>query len=230
MTTTTRRLVFISLLIVLVTIPAEVILLRALVTPSQSQAIQEWAQALSPDALNRAASNIQSYPYQYRREIMRVLPNEQRSAVWRGHLDGYLRSNPQLDDAAVGLIHAASEILKPELFAGPTDGQRASLHAVAEQIQASLGEDAAAYLLHNLGPRDGTFASAEPLSMYLANKVRATFIASAQIEQCDCNMISGCFSWGLSCTQRLTCTIDDQWPMCGWAWSDICDGLCIMGW
>lgn len=229
MTPTTRRLVFISLLIVLVTIPAEVILLRALVTPSQQQAIQEWAEALSPDALNRAAANIQSYPFQYRREIMRALPNEQRSAVWRGHLDGYLRSNPQLDDAAVGLIRAASEILKPDLFAGPTGEQRASLHAVAEQIQASLGEDTAKYLLYNLGPRDGTFASVEPLSMYLANKVRSVFIASAQLRDCNCNMYWGCMDWGTTCTQQLACKIDDEWPMCGWAWVDPCDGVCILG-
>lgn len=230
MTPSTRRLVFASLLIVLVTIPAEVILLRALVTPSQNQAVREWADGLSESALDRAAGQIQSYPLLYRREIMRALPNEKRSAVWRAHLDGYLQTHPQLDGAAVGLIRTASSVLTPDLFAGPTDEKRSALHAVAEQLVATIGQEEAEYLLYRLGPRDGTFASFEPMAMRLSNTVRGMFIASAQMYDCDCNLYWGCFSWQLSCSDGITCKIDDQWPMCGWAWTDPCDGICVMGW
>jgi hypothetical protein len=222
--------VFFSLLIVLMTVPAEVILLRALVTPSQNQAIREWAEGLEPDALSRAADHIQSYPYQYRREIMRALSNEKRSEVWRNHLNAYLQANPQLDPAAAGLIRAASDVLTPEIFAGPTDKQLSELHAVATQLVATLGQEEAEYLLYRLGPRDGTFASFEPLSMYLSNMVRTTFIPSAQIWNCECNMFWGCMDWGTSCTDKVFCLIDNDWPMCGWGWLDPCNGMCALGW
>lgn len=230
MTTATRRLAFVSLLIVFLAIPAEVILLRALVTPSQNVAIQQWAQGLAPEALNRAATRIQSYPLQYRREIMRALPNEKRSEVWRTHLDAYLQTHPQLDDTAKGLVRTASDLLKPEIFAGPSDAERAVLHGVVEQLQATIGQEETEYLLYRLGPRDGTFASFEPIAMQLSNKVRNIFVASAQMWDCDCNMWAGCFSWSSSCTQAVLCKIDQEWPSCGWAWMDPCDGMCQAGW
>lgn len=227
MTTRTRRLVFLTVLFVALTLPAETILLRALVTPQPQQAVKDWVSDLDAAQLAGAAGQIQSYPLLYRREFMRRLTPEGRSSVWRGHLSTYLQVHPELDAATAGTITTASGVLSPQFFADPTDERRASLHAVAAQIEAALGREEAEYLLYRLGPRDGTFASFEPFAMYLSNKVRGMFLMDAARLSCDCNTYWGCYTSETGCSSELSCSTDNQWPMCGWAWSDPCNGVCI---
>lgn len=230
MTSKTRRFVFFSVLAVALTLPAETILLRALVTPEPQMAVREWVADLDQTELSVAASRIQGYPLQYRREIMRALTPEGRSRVWRGHLQTYLRAHPELGDANADLIRTASAVLSPGFFGDSDKDARASLHAVADQIVAALGRGEAEYLLYALGPRDGTFASFEPMAMYLSNKVRGAFIAAADTPVCNCAMYFGCYDWSTNCSQELACSIDNSWPACGWGWNDPCDGVCLVGW
>lgn len=230
MTTRTRGLVFLSVLVFLITVPAELALVQAIVTPNQRAAVRQWVTRLSPDALATAAGRIQVFPMSYRREIMRALPLDQRSNVWRRHLRDYVRARPQLDPAAVALVETAARLLTPGFFAGPTDAQRASLHAVGEQMQATLGAADTEYLLLTLGPRDGTFASFEPLAMRLGNAARSLFVVAAQSWDCDCASTFGCYDLSMHCSQAYACYADTDWPACGWAWSDPCDSICLGGW
>lgn len=230
MTTRTRRLVFVSALLVALMLPAEIILLRAVVVPSQSQAVREWTEGLRQGELAAAAAQIQHYPFQYRREIMRRLAPAERSNVWRAHLRQYLASHPTLPAADVQLIQTASTILSPAAFADPTEARRTALEDVANQIVGSLGREEAEYLLYQLGPKDGAFASFEPLAMKLQNKVRGMFALVAQAYDCNCTMSFGCQGGDTICSNQVSCAPDSDWPACGWGWWQTCDGMCFAGW
>ena len=74
MTVRTRRWVFASVLVLLLTLPAETMLLRALAAPTQDVAVQNWAVSLSPTSLQAAANQIQMYPFAYRKAILKQRP------------------------------------------------------------------------------------------------------------------------------------------------------------
>lgn len=227
MTPRTRRRVFLAALLVALTLPAEMILIQALTTPDQEAAVQEWVDSLSARELDAAASRIQAYPYLYRREIMRSLSPARRAAVWQGHVRAYVRAHPELDGEALAVLRAAESALTVDVFQDrPVDAARESLAAVGEQAVSVLGEETARYLLGDLGPKDGTFASAEPLGMKLSNFVRGQFALLARQLDCDCTPWWGCPSGGTNCTTAFYCHPDDTWPACGWGWSSTCDGLC----
>ena len=230
MSKSTRRLVFLSCLVVLLTIPAEILLLKALAVPDQKQAIREWAALLSSDQLRVEAGRVQAYPVAYRREILRAASPALRARVWQSHFDTYLQARPGLDVNTVSLVKTLRSMLTPELFDMPDDGQKAEVRAVANQVAALIGEEEAVFLMERLGPADGTFASFEPTAMYLTNKVRGLFVAFAQGFDCDCTMDRGCYSGGNSCNFETGCNTYYGWPGCGFLWQDPCTGACVAGW
>lgn len=223
----TRRLVFLTALIVAVMLPAETILLRALVTPTQEMAVQGWVSGLDDNQLSRVSGQLSSYPLLYRREVMKRLDGRGRSAVWRNHLVNYLSAHPELDSSAVALVKTAMSLLSPTALAKPSRDDAAAMQSVAEQLIAAIGREDTEFLLFRLGPPDGTFASAEPTALRLENTVRGWFIASAFFGECECSMNAGCFSWVESCSQAQGCQFVDTWPACGWGWYQDCDGMCV---
>jgi hypothetical protein len=226
-TAATRRRLIVCFLAVVLTVPLETILLQAISTPDARRAVQEWVEGLSPQGLEAAANQIQGYPLAYRREIMRALPPSQRTAVWRRHLAAYRQAHPGLAPAVVSLIESASALITPQIFVAASSSDREELSRVADQLTAALGRGEAEFLLYRLGPPDGTFASLEPFSERLANWVRNRVVAFARSEDCDCSTDWGC-GLGLRC-KGGGCAIDDDWPMCGWLWTETCDGTCAMG-
>lgn len=230
MSRSTRRIVFLSVIVVLLTIPAEILLLRALAVPDQKEAVRDWASSMSAEALRAEAGRIQFYPYLYRREIMTLLEPGQRARVWQQHLDGYIRSRPSLDVNTVALLRSMRAMLTPALFDNPTEAQRESVRVLGDRIAEVLGQEDAEYLMARLGPKDGSFASFEPTAMYLSNKVRGLFVGLAQGFTCDCEITSGCYSGGSVCEMNSGCAIDTSWPACGWYWNDACHGACMAGW
>lgn len=230
MTATTRRRLVVCLVVIAVLAPVETILLRAISTPDTKTAIQAWVGGLSSEELGEAAGEIQYYPLAYRKEIMRALTPAQRSAVWRDHLQGYLASRPDLDPNAVIAIDAASALMAPQAFEGPSRAVRTQIGIVAAQLVEFLGRDETEYLLYRLGPADGTFASLEPLSERFANYVRQVMVAVARQDDCQCSTSFGCGDQFTYCTSEVSCTPDEDWPMCGWGWFEECDGVCRAGW
>jgi hypothetical protein len=211
------------------TLPAESILLKALETPTVEGAAKDWVASLSPDSVAGAADSIQSFPFAYRREIMTALAPGLRSKVWRSHIQAYVASHPELDSNTLALLQAASDLASPDTFAHPTDDSRAQIDIVGNQIKALLGKDTAEYLLYRLGPSDGTFASALPVSQRLANAVRSVFVAVARANDCECNLDWGCTGFMSYCAQGSGCMIRTDWPACGWLWEDPCNGSCKAG-
>jgi len=94
-----------------------------------------------------------------------------------------------------------------------------------------LGPSDTLDLFYRLGPKDGTFASAAPVTDQLATYLRAHFVAQAsEAEDCDCSTSFGCDSGGGTyCRSGVSCNRDENWPMCGWWWNEVCDGLCWAG-
>lgn len=227
----TRRLVFLAVLIVLLTVPAEVLLLRAIAVPDQNTAIRNWAESLESRSLQQAVARIQTYPVVYRREIMRVLTPEQRAATWRAHIADYLQSRPTLDVNAVDLIRAIHDALTPSLFDRPSDADREKVRALAEQIEAHIGQTEADYLMKHLGPLDGTFAAYEPWTMAITNRLRTLFVGVAQSNDCDCIPMEQCYGYAAHCSDAVGCNYYyGPWPACGWFWTDPCTGKCLLGW
>jgi hypothetical protein len=217
--------VFLSVVALALTLPAEVILLKALQQTSDKEAAQEWVNGLSAADLDTAADAIQGYSFNYRKEIMRAVKPERRAAIWQRHLEQYVKGHPELDAAAVDLLRSAQAGLTARALSQPTDEDRAAIKAVAGQIEAVLGRDEAIYLLHDLGPRQQVLAGAEPLSLKLATLVRHQFALLARSEDCDCADDFGCGGYSEECTSEY-CQWDVDWPMCGWGWMDVCTGLC----
>jgi hypothetical protein len=213
----------------LLTLPTETILLKALGTPDTKQAAQQWVQGLTQGQLSSAAGSIQSYPFEYRRAIMTALPPGHRSKVWQEHLEAYLASNPNLDAPTASALQSAIAMLTPDLLSrSPTDDERAKIHEIAAQVTAALGTDTALSLLYRLGPADGTFASAEPITEKLADFLRRSFTLDARSGDCNCNTGWGCDA-GNYCSNTLGCNPIKSWPACGWLWEDPCDGGCTPG-
>jgi hypothetical protein len=229
MTRKTRRRLFIGLVVAALAAPAELVLLEALATPNSDDAVRQWVAGLSADQINAAADQIQSYPFAYRREIMRALPPSGRSLVWRDHLQTYIVTRPGLDANAVNVLEAAMALATPEALSEPSSSDRAQLAAVAEQVKLLLGEEDAKFLLYRLGPPDARTASIEPLRLRLGNYVRGLFVALAMAEDCDCAVSWGCDGYTTHCKANTGCDVDEDWPMCGWFWNSPCDGLCWAG-
>lgn len=226
MTTHIRRRVIVGAVALLLTLPTETILLKALTTPNTKQAAQQWVQGLTPSQLSSAASSIQTYPFVYRRAIMAALSPAMQSWVWQSYLESYLAANPNLDANTVSELQAAIALLTPDALSQPaTDAERTQIHAIAAEVTSSLGSETALELLYYLGPADGTSASAEPVTQKLADLVRRSFTLHANGSDCDCNQGWGCGGAG-SCSGSTGCSVITSWPACGWLWEDPCDGSC----
>jgi hypothetical protein len=66
--------------------------------------------------------------------------------------------------------------------------------------------------------------------MRFANWVRGVALALADDQpDCNCNFEFGCDTGATCRKEGITCTIDDDWPACGWFWNQTCDGLCTVG-
>lgn len=228
MTVRTKRRVLVCLVVLAVTLPVELVLLHALASPSQKEEISTWAANLSTTELDEASQSIQLYPFRYRKEIMRALTPTQRALVWRAHIGRYLLAHPELDEATRVTLGAAFIAASPEALSKPTTESRERIRAVAEQLVVLIGREEAEYLLYRLGPKDGTFASLQPLSHKISGFVRSVAVALALEGDCDCNTDWGC-DIGSKCDGSLSCNVDEEWPACGWFWGDPCNGLCRTG-
>lgn len=228
MTVTTRRRVVLAFLTLALALPVEIVLLQALSTTDSKTAVRSWVTNLDSETLAAVSEDISSYPLLYRREIMRALNADKRSQVWRRHIQRYIDAHPGLDSSARVVLEAAVAFAAPAVFDRPSDADRQQMQILAEQTVTLLGREEAEYVFYRLGPRDGKFASAEPLSMRWSNWVRGLVVAMADsAADCNCNVDFGCDGTA-ECRNGATCTVDDDWPACGWFWFQTCNGLCTI--
>jgi hypothetical protein len=228
MTTHTRRRVIVGAVALLLALPTETILLKALTTPTTKAAAQQWAGGLSVDQLSAAATSIQAYPFAYRKAIMGRLPAATQSYVWQSHIQSYLANNPNINPDAVDALNEVLTLLTPDHFGRPaTDAERSEIQVLADRVVADLGQDTAKYLMYYLGPAQSTVASAEPITDKISNFLRDKLIVLARAGDCSCNTGFGC--GGANCSGGSGCSPTSDWPACGWLWDQTCDGSCDGG-
>ena len=227
MTVKTRRRIVLCVVAMILTLPVETILLRAISTPSTLDGVRAWVAALAADQLEGAADQIQAYPFLYRREIARALPAPLRARMWTRHISAYKDTHPGLNPAAVELFDEALALVTPTFFTSPTSDERAHAKKIGDELAGLIGREEAEFVLYRLGPRDGLFASRVPMTERAVNWVRRMIVVFANAEDCDCSSDWGCGTSG-NCRTGVGCTPDDSWPACGWLWSETCDGLCGM--
>lgn len=222
-----KRRVFLSVLMVTMLLPAEVVLLKALQASDDKVAADQWASDLDGSSLASASDSIQSYSLPYRRAIMGKLSAAQRAKVWRNHIDLYISGHPGLDRAALNVLKAAQDALtSTALGEKATVGERAALEEAGKQIDAALGEEEANYITRDLGPRTTSLAAGEPVLDRLASLVRNQFILMARLDSCECAADRDCGYYVAYCTTSVGCEVDSDWPMCGYWWNSPCNGLC----
>jgi hypothetical protein len=225
MSRTTRRHLFVSLIVIALSLPVEGILLQAL-SSSPKDVIRTWVSGLSLSDLQEVSHDLPAYPLDYRKAVMARLTPKMRAAIWLEHIDRYIAAHPDLSSDALPVLGALRTVITPEIFGTPTADARAQVAQLADQLSSVLGKDETEYLLYRLGPRDGTFASAEPISHKLANRVRGWIVVLANAGVCDCSTGSSFCGANSECASSSGCDVDDSWPMCGWLWSEACDGSC----
>lgn len=240
MTASTRSKLVLSLVIGLITIPAEALLLPVARTPNAAVAAAEWTASLDAAELRDAAGHINAYPGLYRRAIMGALSPVDRSEAWRTLLRGYVTSHPELSGDQLAVINEAIDVASPEAFTLPIPAPlKDRISAVFAKSNAVLGTAATTELFVTMGPKEPVGANALPLTQRLADRVRSWRVVSAASEDdpvyCNCNIdIDTCDlmpdPW-LQCSERYTCEFDLTWPMCGPFWSWACTGWCrVLHW
>lgn len=230
MTNRTRHRLFLCAVVAALTLPAELILLKA-VTVTSATASEQWVDSLQSSSLLAAADEIQNYPLQYRKDIMKRLTPEQRKDVWVEHIATYRDARPELSTDQVDALNAAIAAAEAT-FANPGDDTRAATRIVAERVQELFGADVAEYLMYRLGNKTTLMlVNALPWHQKLADSVRDRFVVQADgAGDCWCNASFGCDIIALTwCDGAVTCTIDNRWPACGWFWDEPCDGVCKVG-
>ncbi len=230
MTIRTRRRLILCAVVAALTLPAELILVKAVTVDAQA-ASNQWVSSLSQANLMAAAQEIQRYPFQYRKDIMARLSVAQRAEVWVDHIAQYRDARPELSSEQVDTLNAAIAAAEAT-FAKPGDDTRAATTVVAERMMELFGADVTEYLLYRLGNKTTLMlASAVPWHQKLSDAVRARFVVTADgAGDCWCNADFGCDLIALTwCDGAVTCTIDNNWPMCGWFWDETCNGVCKTG-
>lgn len=232
MTTRTRRLAILAILVVAITIPTEVVFLQAITQDSRSAA-GAWASSLSSDDLKTAASRIDQLPIQYRKALLRRLGPQAGAEIWTRHITRYRDAHPELSKEQVSALNAVLGLISTETFTFPTTEERAASTVMADRIGELFGEDVKRFLMHDLGPRSVTFMTqATPIRQRLQDFVREHFVVNAgDGARCDCVDYYECDSGrtGSSiCSPAATsgCTLDSSWPACGFLWLEECSGRC----
>lgn len=230
MTNHTRRRLVLCLVVAALTLPAELILVKALSSTAETSSAQ-WVASLSETSLAAAAERIEEYPFQYRKDIMGRLSPDKRAKVWTRHIARYRDARPELSTDQVDALNAAIAAAEAT-FASPGEATRAATHVVADRVTTLFGAEVADYLLYRLGNRQTVLlVNAAPWHQKLSDLVRERFVVRAGAAgDCNCNADFGCDLLSMTwCDGNVSCTIDDRWPACGWFWDDPCNGVCKVG-
>ena len=239
MTARTRRRLLVCLLLALITLPAEAVVLPALLNPSPAAAARAFVADLGPDGVQLAALDIHAWPYHHRRAIMAALTSDERATVWQRHFREFQTTHPDLDASQRAVIERAIQLASPDLFNG-----QPALASVQDQLNgvyaaASLvfGKNTARELFFRLGPDRGGQSSQgggglSPLAS-VTDWLRTHFVANADSDpDCQCWDLADCELplHSYYCTETITCNVDIDFPMCGPLWCYACVGTCKWRW
>ena len=85
--------------------------------PMNQRQIRDWL-AKHPEALPRTLADLERFPMAFRRVMINVVTPETRLALWREHLEGFLKTDSTLTEPQRQIVKETIPQL-PELFAAP---------------------------------------------------------------------------------------------------------------
>lgn len=180
--------------------------------PGGCQEIRSWVRA-HEGALPRDYEGISQFPLAYRRVIFGVLTPEEKSEVWRAHLEAYLATHADLTATQLDLLREAVDFVSSDLFATSRQDKR-----WAREVQPALAEFARR-AKEAFGPAQAReiFEQIGPPELDLFTSKLASGIA------CACSRQSDYCPDGYGCANNVGC---DAGGHCGTFLVYTCDGLC----
>jgi hypothetical protein len=171
-------------------------------------ALQAWAQA-NKERLPTSYEGFAQYSLAQRRAIYDLRSVEQRSELWKTHLNRYLDSHQEMSPTQTEVVRKAIAAISPDLFAG--DDGRARIDDLMKSAKAVLSEEQSHEIFGTLGPPEGM--ALRPLS------------TPATPPDCDCNTTE-VYCAGFPCQKNRYHCIHSN-VGCGGLWLLACDGVCL---
>lgn len=173
--------------------------------------ITAWV-AQNADRLPRTYDEVSEYPVPYRRAIFNALPNEEKSELWRTHLQQQLEaSDLDLTPEQRRLIEQAMDLASPDLYADKRGGRIARLRMAAFQkaVREKFDSTVARRVFEQLGTDGG-------------GEIKLILVKQPA---CSCSSISDYCPDGHGCDETAGCNVVAD--ACGTLWTYDCDGLCV---
>ncbi len=170
-------------------------------------------------ALPQTLEDLAAYPPVYRREIMKALPPETQSAMWRAQLRKFAADRPNLSVGQRDFISYAIEVSSPEAFQ-PGANPPELCERIAKLFPDAADRELFKVIATDVAPR---FAW-RPAVITLAEQVRSRVLTNAQRSQectcrgagfCECSLLELCVSG--------ECTPADN---CGCVFVGSCNKIC----
>ena len=172
------------------------------------EGLHAWAQA-NKERLPTSYSGLASYSMRYRKAIFVALSSEQRSELWKEHLNRYLDSSQEMPAVQTKLLRQARANISPDYFLG--DEGRARASELEKQVREAFSQEQARAIFASLGPPE-----------------HAASITLARID-CECSSVST-YCNGFACPKgRNDCRPHGKGIEpggCGFLWQYECDGMC----
>jgi hypothetical protein len=171
--------------------------------PPECVVAAAWVRA-HHNALPTTLAELSRFSITYRRAIYGELPAATRAALWREHLEGFLRPGQPLTGPQRAALREVIAQL-PALTAKRADPARA--RSLGKHLAGIFGRDLGRQIVATLGPASAPARTAD-----------------ARRPLCDCSF-GGAFNdcQGGTCTTNLCSFTGDG---CGAFWSEPCNGVC----
>jgi len=186
----------VSLVVALTVVPAEVLLYRALVSPTLADRAAVWAESVSssPARQSDAMQYFENLPTAYRLSLYRTLTVDRKRAVWERVFSRYALDHPEMTPEQSLCIELARQIIESPEFEAGVGVSPADLSTVKEQaIQVFQREDVIT-LFYALGPANTRVGELkEPLAERLVGWLVDRIIVHAGgdggwVDQCSCHV------------------------------------------
>jgi hypothetical protein len=176
-----------------------------------------WA-AGHTDVLPQTLGELAAYPAPYRREILKALPPERQSQLWRTQLRQFAADRPNLTAEQRSFVQYAIDVTGPESFQ-PGANPPELCERIAQLFPKVEDRHAFTKLASATTP---TFAW-RPAFVSLTERVRAKVVTNADERECGCRGSGFCECPLLDVCESEECT---QVEDCGCIFVAMCTKVC----
>jgi hypothetical protein len=187
---------------------------------TDGRSTRERAAAWAADhatVLPQTLEDLAAYPLDYQRAILKALPAEQKSQLWRTQLRQLLSDRPNLSVDQRAFVEYAIDLASPEAFAAenPPD--------LCERIAGLFpNPDDRRYFRQVASAATPEFGW-RPTFVTLAEGVRSSLVARARQEDCTCRGLGACECPLLDACVNADCETNED---CGCIFALECNRIC----